>query len=133
MCPGTIIILLLLFVFIIVIIVLAWHHLKPLKWINQKHTLHKEAGELNPTDRYYKLRKKYGRPDLIDKSKGGVAIWKRETLKKRGYPWYRIEIHDEQIPHNDPANHFDFLYTWYPIDIPENKISQVLQISKSIT
>jgi hypothetical protein len=127
------VILILLGVLAILFIAFAWECLRPPRWINKKTTQYPESGELNPTDRYKRLVKRYGSPDVIDKNPGGVAVWKRETLKKRGAPWFRIEIRDQQIPHMKPAPHWDFLYLWYPLHVPEDKLMQVLGISKSIT
>lgn len=96
-----------------------------LEWAN--------SGEHNPYKRYTDVVKEFGQPDIIDRSSGGVAVWKKSTLTYRGHCWDRVEIHDEQIPHDDPAPHVDFLYTWCKIDVPEDKISSILSISDSVT
>ena len=103
----------------------------PLKWIKKPHPSGK-YGSSNPGTRILDVIKELGKPDILDKKSGGVAIWKEKTLKSRGFCWNRIEIHDEQIPHKHPKPHTDFLYTWYKMDIPSDKINDVLSISDSI-
>ena len=41
------------------------------------------------------LIKQLGQPDVTDTEKGGIAIWARDTLEKRGYKFlHRVEIID---------------------------------------
>lgn len=74
----------------------------------------------------------FGKPDNINKNKGGYAIWTKDTLNNRGFCWDRIELYDIQIPHTEPIKHYDFLYTWITIDIPKNKIDKIKSISNNI-
>ncbi len=90
------------------------------------------TGKLNPADRLNDLIKVYGNPSVIDKSKGGIAIWDKKTLKKQNRCWDRIVIRDEQIPHNKPASHIDFLYTTVDYNVPIKKLLEVLGLSDSI-
>ena len=87
-------------------------------------------GDMNPSDKIIDLVHEFGPPDVFNSEKGGGAIWYHQSLK--GTPYQRIEIHDEQIPHDKPNKHTDFLYSWYKIDIPEHKIPGLSKISKSI-
>jgi hypothetical protein len=103
-----------------------------LKWINQGHPSGK-YGSFNPAERLKDIVAKYGKPDMIDKSSGGSAIWKRSTLDKRGFCWDRIEIRDEQVPHNNPGPHVDFLYFWYKLHVPKELICDVGKLSESVT
>lgn len=103
-----------------------------LEWINQGHPSGK-YGNFNPAERLADIIARYGEPDVIDKKKGGSAIWKRDTLEKRGSCWDRIEIRDEQVPHNNPGPHVDFLYYWYKLHVPEELICDVGQLSESVT
>jgi hypothetical protein len=103
-----------------------------LEWINQGHPSGK-FGKFNPAKRFNDISSKYGKPDIIDKSRGGSAVWKTTTLEKRGFCWDRIEIRDEQVPHSHPAPHVDFLYYWYKLYVPENKINDIREISESVT
>ncbi len=104
----------------------------PVEWINKPHPSGK-YGPTNPAERLSDVITELGPPDLMDPTKGGVAIWKESTLKTRGKCWKRVEIHDEQIPHMQPAPHTDFLYTWYKIAIPPHRINDVRALSKSVT
>ena len=103
-----------------------------LSWVDTPYPGGKYS-EHNPSERYTEVVREFGPPDLVDRRKGGVAIWKCQTLKERGFPWYRVEIHDELVPHSKSLPHTDFLYTWYKIDIPKHLIPRVLSISDSIT
>ena len=88
-------------------------------------------GSMNPAQRLPDLVKEFGVPNTFDGQSGGSAIWNKSSLK--GTPYERIEIKDEQIPHDKPAKHTDFLYSYYKIDIPEHKINGLSKISKSIS
>ena len=103
-----------------------------LEWTSGPHPSGK-YGSSNPGERLKDLVDEFGEPDIIDKTKGGFAIWKKDTLQKRGHCWERVEIHDEQIPHIHPTPHTDFLYTWYKLNVPENKIDAVRTLSESVT
>ena len=87
----------------------------------------------NPSERLPALVKEFGKPTMIDRKKGGVAIWNKAVLTKRHKPWERIELHDEMIPHGNPANHFDFMYTWFQLDVPKSKICKIISLSDSVT
>ena len=103
-----------------------------IQWINTPHPSGK-YGDSNPAARLLDVVKEFGPPDIIDKKSGGFAIWKKSTLQKRGFCWERIEIHDEQIPHNVPGPHTDFLYMQYKLNVPKDKINDVRGLSDSIT
>lgn len=102
------------------------------KWINKPYPSGRH-GDANPAERLKDLIKEFGEPDYIDKEKDGFAVWDKNTLEKKGHVWERVEIHDEQIPHGQPAGHVDFLYTWFKLDVPEDKITDVRALSDSIT
>lgn len=105
---------------------------EPLEWINQAHPSNK-YGKHNPTDRLRDTVGRFGKPDMIDKSKGGSAVWKKSTLEKRGFCWDRVEIKDEQIPHTNPGPHVDFLYYSYKLAVPKELICDITNLSESIT
>jgi hypothetical protein len=103
-----------------------------LEWINQGHPSGK-YGTFNPADRLKDTIALFGKPDTIDKSKGGTAIWKKSSLEKKGFCWDRVELRDEQVPHNNPGPHVDFMYYWYKLDVPEELICDVIKLSESVT
>ncbi len=121
---------------ICVIVLVCWiflvHKKKSLDWISSPHSSGK-YGKASPGERLPDVIKEFGLPSVYDPTSGGVAIWDKETLRSRGSCFDRIEIRDEQIPHGKPANHVDFLYTWYPLDVPDNKICDIIQFSTSIS
>lgn len=101
-------------------------------WID--YTVHNNKyGKQNPKNELNDLIKEFGPPSIMDKRSGGVAIWNTNDLRKRGHCWERIEIHDEIIIHDEPLLHADFLYVWYKLNIPKNKICDIISISDSIT
>lgn len=103
-----------------------------LEWINQGHPSGK-YGTFSPATRLKDVIGRFGKADIIDKSKGGVAIWKRLTLEKKGFCWDRVEIRDEQVPHNNPGPHVDFMYYWYKLHVPEELICDITKLSESVT
>jgi hypothetical protein len=103
-----------------------------LQWARTAHSSGKYC-DYNPYDAYNQLVDKYGTPDVYDPRTGGFAVWYRTTLKSKGHIWDRIEIHDEQVPHTVPTPHVDYMYTWFKMDIPENKRNIILSMSDSIT
>lgn len=84
----------------------------------------------NPADTLINLVKELGEPTSFDRSSGGRAVWDRSTL--HGTPFERIEIRDEEIPHDKPNKHVDFLYSWYKMEVPEHKIKGLKHISEGI-
>ena len=42
------------------------------------------------------LFQEFGKPDLMDQSQDGLAIWKNTTLKQRGFCWQRLILNDSQ-------------------------------------
>jgi len=74
---------------------------------------------------------KFSHPTLFNSNSGGLAVWTKDDLK--GTPFSRIEIHDEMIKHNKPIPHFDCLYTWQNLYIPEKLVPGLHNISKGIS
>lgn len=89
-------------------------------------------GEMSPTNRLQELIQEFGPPDSINPNKGGMAEWNRKTIYSKTGFLKRIVIRDEMIPHNHPAPHFDFLYAYYHLHVPEHLIDAVNGISESI-
>lgn len=91
-----------------------------------------------PRERLFDLRRRFGREDELDPAPSGHAIWKQDTLDRRGWwPIVRIELRDEKIPHSKPAMHHDFLYFWFDgsATIPHltpQQLLRIFSISKSI-
>ena len=110
-------------------------HNKPLviKWTSSGHGL-------SPKERYKDIVKEFGQPDVINPDKGGGAIWFTKSLQEKLFPYERIQILDEAIPHNKPSPHVDFLYTWFKLPILhktkdefERKLHDILNLSKSVS
>ena len=92
-----------------------------------------DTGQFNPTDAYKRESKAMGPPDLIDRSPGGLAIWREGTLKSQGIPLVEVVLRDESISHMSPAPHRDYLYATYELDVPRDRITDVLALSDSVT
>lgn len=116
------------FAFIIVIIILVLYLYVANRWY------HKE-----PKQRLSETIIKYGSPTTINNTRGGMAYWHKPSLKLTSksdnypdtcYEWLMIK--DEDIPHGYPAPHSDFFYGAVVIDIPNDKLLDVLLISKSM-
>ena len=76
------------------------------------------------------LIKQLGQPDVTDTEKGGIAIWARDTLEKRGYKFlHRVEIIDEAIPSLKPVKHFSNIYIWVKIHLNQTQEHNVLSMS----
>src|SRR6185503_18273781 len=67
------------------------------------------APDQSPSRQLPQIIKHYGPPDIFDASKFGLAVWKRDTLKKRGFCIERIIISDY------PTN---FIETWVYFPLP---------------
>ncbi len=100
-----------------------------LEWKNSPHPSGM-LGKSNPADRYYDVVKEFGLPSILDSRSGGVAIWDEEDLQKQNSCFTRIELRDEQVPHKD---HTDFLYAYMSLDIPDELICKILNLSESIS
>lgn len=62
-----------------------------------------------------------------------MAIWYHPDSNPRYRFLKRIDIIDEQCYNRFPYPHVGFLYTYYPIAIPTNRISHVLSLSGDLT
>jgi hypothetical protein len=89
----------------------------------------KGEGVSNPAEYVAVIIGDLGVPTLFDGNSGGKAIWDEDTLKQNGKCWSRVELHDEMVKHDD---HFDFLYTWFKMDIPADKLDFVKSLGSNI-
>ncbi len=108
------------------------NNLKKPQWKSSPHPSGK-YGESSPGTRFWDVVQEFGPPSVYDSKPGGVAIWDLETLRSGGSCFDRIEIRDEMIPHGKPADHVDFLYTWYSLDVPRDQICEVIKLSDSVS
>ena len=90
-------------------------------------------GAINPANALRSLLKRLGKPDLLDVRDKGVSIWKHASVKFI-YPFIeQLEIHDERVPYKVPFPHYEYVYIYVSMNIPEHRIKDVLNISKSIS
>jgi hypothetical protein len=115
----------------IVVIYLIYQYFNAVDWTSRST---KEYGAYAPADRFPDLVSEFGQPDMIDRGVGGGAIWFGGSLKKQNKPWNMIMILDEAVPHDKPAKHADFLYSWARLNIPSEAVMHdILRISDSIS
>ena len=88
---------------------------------------------MNPASQLVSLVQELGEPAVFDSTSGGLALWKKEQLQALNLPFERIEIRDEQIPHQSPQPHTDFLYSWYRLSVPKYKVDGLIRINQSIS
>jgi hypothetical protein len=100
-------------------------------WTDTEYGFGYGDANMTPKKRLRTLIKDYGPPSTIDPTPKGFAVWNRDLLQ--GTPFERIEIRDEQIPHDKPRPHVDFLYSYYHVEIPSHLAKTLHLISNSIT
>lgn len=76
------------------------------------------------------LMSRIGSPDVVDRHRGGIAVWSSSTLRKRGYKFLqRVEIIDESVPSMYPVKHFSNVYIWVKLRLTDSMLSNILDIS----
>lgn len=84
-----------------------------------------------------------GKPDRMSRESGGVVIWENVDpyfRKANVFPrnikstqvYSKIMIKDEQIPHLVPGPHTDSMYAYMYMDIPSDKVKDVLDLTESV-
>ena len=76
-------------------------------------------------------------PSIFSPVSGGMAVWTANDLKNvkindMGNIFDKIVIEDVNIYNTCPVPHYEYLTTYYPFDIPENYLMDVLALSNSI-
>ena len=84
---------------------------------------------IGPKKEYHKLVSKFGNPSFLNPSPDGAAVWKRFRSE---CPFIRLMIIDENVPHDLPSKHCDYIYTTINYYIDPKKLMDVLAISDSI-
>jgi hypothetical protein len=93
--------------------------LTPTKWLPK------------PKERYPDVVKEFGKPFVKNFKPQGLAIWNKSQLSDT--PYTQIEIRDEEIPHNCPKPHKDFLLATVPMNITDSAtLTRILGLSKSL-
>jgi len=96
---------------------------------NKPNTLH-WSSEL-AKKRYPDLIREFGKPSILIKRPGGMAIWSGDKLLQS--PYTELVLKDEAIPHCCPSPHYDFLTSAICVDIDkQEQLTAVLSLSKSI-
>lgn len=113
-------------VFIAITVIIIWiSHQSALQWLNCR-------GLFNPTKAFEHETKRIGTPDMLDTGPGGLAVWRRDTLRKQQLPLCEVVLRDELVPHEFPTPHNDFLYATYRLSVPDDKVYDVIRLSDSV-
>lgn len=83
-----------------------------------------------PSARLPDVIAEFGTPNIIDTSPGGLARWGPSVLK--GTPYTEILLKDEQIPHESPMPHDDYLYSSVCVNLPPRVQIAMMAITKSV-
>jgi hypothetical protein len=87
-------------------------------------------GNKDAMEQHNILKKKYGNPNSIGLSRGGIAVWEKNKLQNTCFE--RIELYDESVAHCVPKPHRDFLYTFVKYEVPNDKVLDVISLSGSV-
>lgn len=82
-----------------------------------------------PKAEYYRTVERFGNPTYFDPRPDGVAVWSKF---RKCCPFVRIMVADENVPHDKPKKHCDFIYTTIKYSINSGMRQHVLNISDSI-
>lgn len=87
-----------------------------------------------PAKEYRNLIDEFGKPTYIAPNKGGFALWAKHDLAetKTGFIWEKVMIVDDNTPHLYPAPHNDFVYGWYILHVPDEKLQALLEITDAM-
>lgn len=87
----------------------------------------------NAYNKYYELIKEFGQPTMCNNNAGGMAVWINHNNFPKEYRFIqRIDLIDEECYNPYPYPHIGFLYLYIKMDIPTNKLNNVLSISGDI-
>jgi hypothetical protein len=89
----------------------AWEH---------DHVPEQFGAHNNPVWNLRALAAEFGAPDGLDRSKGGFAAWRGDTLRQRGFdvPWTSVTLRDEFVKTTRPKLRYDFLTVDMPLAQP---------------
>lgn len=83
-----------------------------------------------PKSTFVKLVSEFDSPQIIINQKGGFAMWFPSKVYDN-CPYESVILKDEAVSHGD-NNIKNFLYTTIIIDIPPEKLKDILSISKNV-
>lgn len=96
-----------------------------LKWENQNAIKH-----------YQYFVKDFGKPTATAKERYGMALWTKDNMNDKYLDndniFYEHLIRDEDVQHNCPAKHTDFIYSYLQLYVPPKKVPSVLSLSGSV-
>jgi len=82
-----------------------------------------------PKEFYPKAVKLFGKPNVVAKEKGGLAIW----YPKKTNLYCEHVLRDESIKHCAPAHHIDYFYSFIKFYVPPKKRLDIFKISGSVS
>jgi hypothetical protein len=58
----------------------------------------------------------FGQPDILVTKGRGFAKWSTDEMVKLGYPFYKLMVKDEEVPHCCPVPHMDSMFAAIKVD-----------------
>lgn len=98
----------------------------------------------NPQGRANQIAHLLGEPNSLDRNPGGQAIWRyvdpffrkaniyNNSNIKPTDVYSKLVIKDEEIPHLVPGPHTDWFYAYMYIDVPSDRLNDVLALTESL-
>jgi hypothetical protein len=83
-----------------------------------------------PSTELPRVISEFGTPRILDTNPGGMAIWTKEQLV--GTPYTEIVLKDEEIPHEKPMFHYDYLTAGICVDLPPEIQAAMLPVTDSV-
>jgi hypothetical protein len=77
-------------------------------------------------------------PSIFSPVSGGMAVWTKDDLQNvkingMNNVFDKIVLEDVNIYNSCPVPHYEYLTTYYPFNVPENYMMDVLALSNSIS
>lgn len=93
-----------------------------------------EGTNCTPALQYKKMVDEFGKPTYMAPKAGGFALWSKLDLAKTktGYIWEKLMVKDDCFVHLYPEPHNDFVYGWYILHVPSEKLQALMEITDSM-
>ena len=83
-----------------------------------------------PSNELPRVISEFGTPRILDTNPGGLALWGEDQLV--GTPYVEILLKDEEILHEKPMLHYDYLTASVCVDISPEIQAAMLPITESV-
>lgn len=76
---------------------------------------------------------RFGTPDVTVTGPGGFVQWDATSLREKGWCLSEMKLVDEELYQPHPAAHCDFWYGSIDVEIPFEKLAEIMGISRSLS